>query len=96
MTSATYPLSLTFGLSSHARPGAWLLQDGHTGGDRSSLELDARARSGYYFISLSTALETVAEELSRSGLPASPMIEQLIRDLEYMQEHYVVTKRSAR
>ena len=57
-------------------------------------ELEAQIRSGYYFVTLATELELLAEERVFHHLRPSPKLEKIINDLNYLQEHYKITKKS--
>lgn len=93
MTTTAYSLPLTNGLTLHGRPKPLLMHDGDTGSAPDNLELEARVRSGYYFISLSTTLETIVANLSKHDQGAGLLIDKLITDLDYLQQHYTITKR---
>ena len=57
-------------------------------------ELDALARSGDYFITLATSLETLAESLpDLSTRTASQLLEKIAHELGYIQRHYRVTRK---
>ena len=63
--------------------------------DQPNADLDAMARSGDYFIMLATKLETIAAELPETSTVASSLaLSQLAEELGYMQQNYILHKRS--
>lgn len=57
-------------------------------------ELDAIARSGDYFVTLSTELENIAAELPETSTAASSLaLSRLAQKLEYMQRHYQIVRK---
>lgn len=59
-------------------------------------ELDVMARSGDYFITLATELDTIAAELPETSTAASSIaLNRLAQKLEYMQQHYQITRKHA-
>lgn len=54
--------------------------------------LDSRLESDDYFISLATQLDMISKELSE-GSYALLLLNKIIRNLEYLQENYTITKK---
>lgn len=92
MNNPTYNLSLTTGLWFHAQPHTYMLQDGETHDDHH--ELKAQVRSGYYFLTLATALDAIAQKLPASQRGSTLLLDKFIQDLEYLHEHYAIIKNS--
>ncbi|HVQ44081.1 MAG TPA: hypothetical protein VMT30_03905 [Candidatus Saccharimonadia bacterium] len=90
MSTAVYQLPLAGGLIFHAGYQAELLQDGDI--DTSQLEIDAQVRSGYYFVTLATTLEAIAQKLPHEQLSSRVMLDKLTQDLEYLHQNYVIIK----
>lgn len=55
--------------------------------------LDAAIRSGDYFITLATTLETIADDLALSDHPAAGALTGLIKELEYAQANYQIIRK---
>lgn len=93
MSSATYSLSLPTHVLTHYLNRARLLfvRDRAEAANR---ELDASIRSGDYFVTLATLLESIAEELPNIHSPVQPALEKLVEDLEYAQRHYSIVKKA--
>jgi hypothetical protein len=63
--------------------------------DTPNADLDARVRSGDYFITLATTLETLAGNLPEvSTSVASLALDRLAKELEYVQRHYAIIKKN--
>ena len=59
-------------------------------------EIDARVRSGDYFVMLATTLDTIAAELTEISPAATSMaLAKLAEELEYVQRHYSVGRKTA-
>jgi hypothetical protein len=55
--------------------------------------IDAEARSGDYFTTLATRLETVSEDIASTSPAAAQILDIISADLEYMQNHYDVVSK---
>jgi hypothetical protein len=86
-----YILSLPTGIIRHF--------PGHTAtvrdyASRENPRLDAAVRSRDYFITLATTLEAIGLELSRDNPAAAQAIDATVADLEYLQQHYAIVRKS--
>ena len=91
MTSIAYVLPGSFMLTGDGGTGVLLIHDRAEPDDP---ELDALARSGDYFITLATSLETLAESLpDLSTRTASQLLEKMAHELAYVQRHYSVMRK---
>jgi hypothetical protein len=62
---------------------------------RTDPKLDALVRSGDYFITLGTTLDTIAAELPETSVTASSLaLAKLASELDYIQRHYHIIKKS--
>lgn len=86
MFSATYRLSWRPLLLMHRALPTTLLADYQL---PENPELDARVRSGDYFITLATVLESIATELPETSIA----LNRLAKDLDYIQRHYRIVKK---
>lgn len=58
-------------------------------------ELDVLVRSGDYFITLATSLETLATNLpDLSARTAGQLLEKIADELTYAQRHYTITRKN--
>ncbi len=58
-------------------------------------EIDAKVRSGDYFIHLATSLDTIAAELTETSPAATSMaLAEVAAELEYVQTHYQITRKA--
>jgi len=93
MSSGTleYRLKTFTGLISHGWPKAALVRD--TSDERpvsAKIEVDAQIRSGDYFVTLATQLDSFVRDASDYQIRAN--IEDVVSDLIYLQDNYTITK----
>lgn len=86
----TYQLSNFTGVR-NSWPNARLLRDGEDPSKIISHNLEAHVRSGDYFITLATVLDSLSGELSEYAPKAK--IEDIVSDLIYLYDNYVITKK---
>jgi len=53
-------------------------------------ELHAFVRSGDYFATLATTLDTISRELTENGYAETYLLQKIIDDLEYLQQRYKI------
>ena len=88
----SYSLTLATPLLNHFSLRTLLV---HDYAEPAKPEVDAKVRSGDYFIMLATALDTLAAELTEISPAATSMaLAKLAEELEYVQRHYSVTRKS--
>lgn len=93
MTDGIYTLTLPGFIGSHFADDTLLIGD-HATIDRP--EVDAKVRSGDYFIFLSTALDTIAAELTEVSPAATSLaLAKIAEELEYVQRRYAVIKKAS-
>src|SRR5689334_5874512 len=91
MLSNAYSLTLPGFVQRHFGSRVMLVRDRAEPRDP---KLDALARSGDYFITLSTQLDTLATELTEINLAvASLTLARLADELAYIQKHYAVVRK---
>jgi hypothetical protein len=88
---ATYTLTDMSTVVSHFFPSKVLAF--HDGLSFKNLRIDAEARSGDYFTTLATRLETVSEDIAAKEPSAAQILDIIASDLEYMQSHYAITSK---
>lgn len=87
----SYALSLPFVATRHY-PAQPLHLGDHAQPDRQ--DVDIAVRSGDYFITLATSLETIAANLADvSVVTAGQMLERLASELSYVQTHYEIVRK---
>lgn len=92
----TYQLTPWSGLLSHGRALDWLVLDGDDDESSDTLErraAQARVRSGDYFITLATELEEVAQNVNLARDSQTEILESLVRELLYLDEHYRISRK---
>lgn len=89
MTSGvlSYQLSQFNGILDHGRKKTRLLRDGDD--TPIKMNVDVQVRSGDYFVTLATVLDSVARGLSYEK---RSQIEDIVSDLIYLQDTYKITK----
>lgn len=89
MTSGvlSYQLGQFNGILDHGRKKSRLLRDG--GETPVKMNVDVQVRSGDYFVTLATMLDSVARGLSYEK---RAQIEDIVSDLIYLQDAYKITK----
>ena len=88
----TYSLSLPLSLIRHYPRRTTLARDY---GTPDNPELDASVRSGDYFITLATMLEAIAADLPELSIATNSLaLTRLAKDLDYLQRHYTIVKKS--
>ena len=86
----TYQLSSFTGVR-NSWPSARLLRDGEDPSKIISHNLEAHVRSGDYFITLATTLDSLSAELADYAPRAR--IEDIVSDLIYLYDNYAITKK---
>ena len=93
MSSAVYSLPITGGaVLDHWGTNTSMLCDGN---DRVR-ELRAQVQSGDYFIMLATMLDAITLELGNTNPAVNIVLENIIKNLEYLQEDYTIVERPIR
>ncbi len=93
MTSAAsfYHQTTTFtGLLSHGWARPVFVRDGDDEQQRFKQEIDVQVRSGDYFVTLATALDSVGR--NATGYHVRAHIEDIVSDLIYLQDNYKIVK----
>lgn len=72
----------------HDGYGVWLLGD-HDKNVRHT-EIDAMVASGDFFITVATALDSIANSLTADAPRHRPQLEHLVKTLLHMQRHYQI------
>jgi hypothetical protein len=91
-SSLAYHLPTFTGHTSHGWHSG-LLRDGFEQ-KHPDLKLEAQVRSGDYFITLATFLDTIARELTDHQ--AQMRLEDMVSDLIYLQDNYDIERRKER
>lgn len=91
-TSLAYHLPTFTGHTSHGWHSG-LLRDGAEH-KYSDMKLEAQVRSGDYFITLATFLDTVARGLTDHQ--AQMQLEDMVSDLIFLQDNYEIERRKER
>ncbi len=90
MSSASYTLSSLHGLVTHGfGQHAAVVRDGL---DMDRLELQAKARSGDYFVTVATEIEHVLRDAVIDEA-TKDYLHKLVSDLLYLQQHYELKKK---
>lgn len=85
MSTATYALSGFTGVLTHWQQPK-LVKDESV----PDKELEAKVRSGDYFVTLASELDQLGQEASDYGTKVG--LENAVSDLIYLQDHYKITK----
>ena len=95
MASSTYAIADPGLVLSHFWPqrSTALVRDA---ADQHGSALDAAIRSGDYFITLATTLESIADSLAGADDAAAGALGALIKELEYAQGNYRVIPKNPR
>lgn len=87
-----YNLAACVPIVRHYASRTYTLQDRAT---PNNPELDAHVRSGDYFITLATNLETLAEEVGEASTSTiSLTLMRLAKELDYVQRHYKIVQKN--
>ncbi len=93
MTQTTYTLKLSDSLGYQAKSpsfGTMFVGDGEDADDIVRLHLDALIRSGDYCAELATRIDDIAH--AADGTTASHL-EEVVRELLYIQNRYVISRK---
>jgi hypothetical protein len=93
MTSGvlSYQLSQFNGILSHGHTKQTLVRDGDSN-STIKMNVDVQVRSGDYFVTLATVLDSFARGLSYEK---RTQIEDIVSDLIYLQDTHKITKNNA-
>jgi hypothetical protein len=86
MSSATYTLSGFTGILAHGWQRPALVKDEAI----PNRELEAKVRSGDYFVTVATELDRLSREATDYSVKIE--LENIVSDLIYLQDHYQITK----
>lgn len=92
MTSQAYTISIIDRLLNHT-PLASIPAVVHDGSVYSKEELLAQVASNDYFATLATSLDQISQNLEDCQHSDYIVLEKLINDLLYLQQHYKIIKR---
>jgi len=88
---ADYALDPPSAVLAHDSAPTWLL---HDGSDTRELEdLIVHVRSGDYFITLATLLDSISDELTVENRAEAAVLQQLIQNLIYLDKTYKLIKK---
>lgn len=90
MTTATYQLSTFNGLMQHSDEAVSLFRDQAGAVVYDDDHLVAQVRSGDYFVTLATELDSLARQVDDTAVRAT--IEDMVSDLIYLQDNYIIAK----
>lgn len=86
-TIASKPMILShYSLPTRLVRDATMMTDDH-------IDANARVRSGDYFATLATQLDHLADSLQSTAPASAYQLEQIVRELLYVQANYSVVKR---
>jgi hypothetical protein len=91
---AGYRLPTYSGVMSHGWPRIVFLRDRQGISTAEELTVEAEVRSGDYFVTLATRLDDVGRTLS--DYAARIELENVVSDLIYLQDNYMIIKNEAR
>lgn len=90
-TPTAYRLLGTNPLSHYEWPDVLLVRDTEEFQEEVAYELDARVRSGDYFVTLATDLEQLSKDISSHSTRLA--LEDIVSELLYLQDNYSINKR---
>jgi hypothetical protein len=86
MNAATYQLSGMTGLLVHG----WSRPEQVRDGIEPYIELEARVRSGDYFVTIASELDQLSQDVNEYGTKVH--LENLVSDLIYLQDNFTIIK----
>lgn len=90
-TALNYQLSAYTGVLNHGHRAAGFVRDMATEPHKIvNRNLEARVRSGDYFIALATQLDALSQNVE--DYPTRAAIEDAVSDLIYLYDHYTINK----
>jgi len=90
MHSATYSLPTFTGLWHHGGASSALLRDQADMGDELVYPLEAKVRSGDYFVTLAMELDSLGKMTEDARLKGA--LEDIVSDLIHLQDNYTIVK----
>jgi len=93
MNSATlnYQLPTFTGVLSHGWVRTLFVRD--SAEIATEYELDAKVKSGDYFVTLATEIDAISSSIVNYA--AREQLEDIVSDLIYLQDHYAITKKES-
>jgi hypothetical protein len=89
-TDSVYSLPLPGQLTSHGDEPVLLLRDGSRSNKE---ELIAQVRSGNYFVTLATLLDTLSANLTDENEAEAMILQVMVDNLIYLDENYELVKK---
>lgn len=89
--SSAYKLPFSDGVTSHFSTAQFFVRDAES--NDIEMHLQARVRSGDYFMTVATELERIVQELPHSDMAQAAELERIITELLILSKRYTVIKK---